>query len=81
MQRKVKFYGLQSLRNDLTVHSLGDKSYKYPEYSTDFYKDGGLIAGSTQKPRRSEVFTEIKRGSVLSKPNWDVKVKMDEALE
>lgn len=57
MQRKVRFYGLQSLRNDLTVASLGDKSYKYPEYAPDFYKEGGLIAGSTQKPRASEVFT------------------------
>lgn len=76
MQRKVRFYGLQSLRNDLTVSSMGDKSYKYPEYAPDFYKDGGLIVGSTHKPRKSEIYTEIKKGSILTRPNWDERVKM-----
>lgn len=51
MQRKVKLYGLQSLRNNLAVSSLGDKAYKYPEYAPDFYKEGGLIPGATHKPR------------------------------
>jgi hypothetical protein len=27
--------------------SLGDKNYKNPDYTPDFFKDGGLIAGST----------------------------------
>jgi hypothetical protein len=27
--------------------SLGDKNYKNPEYTPEFFKDGGLIPGST----------------------------------
>ena len=31
--------------------SLGDKNYKNPDYTPDFFKDGGLIAGSTNQLR------------------------------
>ena len=34
-------------RNGLPITSLGDKIYKVPEYQTGFFRDGGLIAGST----------------------------------
>ena len=51
MQRKIRIYGLEPQRNDIPVKTLGDKPYKYPEYSSNFYHEGGLIAGSTQKPR------------------------------
>ena len=27
--------------------SLGDKIYKHPDYVANFFKEGGLIAGST----------------------------------
>ena len=27
--------------------SLGDKIYKYPEYDNGFFREGGLITGST----------------------------------
>lgn len=47
MQAKIRVLGLEKQRNSLGVASLGDKIYKYPEYATDFYKDGGLIAGAT----------------------------------
>ncbi len=47
MQAKIRVLGLEQQRNNLGVTSLGDKIYKYPEYATDFYKDGGLIAGAT----------------------------------
>jgi len=33
----------------MQLTSLGDKHYKSPEYETAFFKDGGLIAGSTNK--------------------------------
>ena len=29
------------------MKSLGDKIYRAPEYLPDFFKEGGLIAGST----------------------------------
>ncbi len=28
---------------------MGDKAYKYPEYSPNFYQSGGLVPGSTIK--------------------------------
>jgi hypothetical protein len=34
-------------RNGCALVSLGDKIYKAPEFSTHFFKEGGLIAGST----------------------------------
>jgi hypothetical protein len=34
-------------RNYISVASLGDKSYKGPEHSPGFFKEGGLIAGSS----------------------------------
>lgn len=43
-------FDFESQRNNITVASLGDKPYKYPEQAPDFYKPGGLIAGSTFRP-------------------------------
>ena len=34
-------------RNGLAMTSLGDKNYKAPEYQPGFFRDGGLVAGST----------------------------------
>ena len=31
--------------------SLGDKIYKFPDYTPGFFKDGGLIVGSTNRAR------------------------------
>ena len=31
--------------------SLGDKNYKHPDYVQGFFKEGGLIAGSTNQLR------------------------------
>lgn len=45
--RKIRVEGLEAQRNGLEVRSLGDKHYKIPEQSTGFYKEGGLIPGST----------------------------------
>jgi hypothetical protein len=47
MQAKARILGLEQQRNNLTVNSLGDKSYKYPDYATGFYNEGGLISGAT----------------------------------
>jgi len=35
------------MRNGFPVNAPGEKSYKNPECSNDFYKEGGLIPGST----------------------------------
>ena len=38
---------MYEMRNGLSMAALGDKIYKAPEYQTGFFKDGGLIVGST----------------------------------
>jgi hypothetical protein len=81
MQAKIRVLGLDQQRNSLTVTSLGDKIYKYPEYATDFFKDGGLIPGATSfKLRQSEnkVPDQSKLKSIFTKPMWTEKVKMEE---
>lgn len=76
MQRKIRVGGLSAQRNHVSVRVLGDKPYQYPEYETDFYKAGGLISGSTIKPRTQTSCLDKKIGSVFTKPNWNVKVKL-----
>lgn len=78
MQAKKRIFGLDGQRNGLGVTSLGDKSYKYPEYVSNFYQSGGLIPGSTSfKLREGEVpHDPAKLKSIFIKPMWTEKVKM-----
>lgn len=39
----------------LPVASLGDKNYKNPEFATDFFKEGGLITGSSNVQRKVNI--------------------------
>ena len=48
MGRKKRLEYLSQMRNGLNLAALGDKIYKNPIYATDFFKEGGLITGSTQ---------------------------------
>jgi hypothetical protein len=47
MGRKKRIETLYDQRNGLPLKSLGDKIYKAPEYMPGFYKEGGLIVGSS----------------------------------
>lgn len=47
MGPKGRIRNLSEMRNGFPVSAPGDKSYKNPEYSASFYKEGGLIPGST----------------------------------
>jgi hypothetical protein len=51
MTQKARVNTLYDQRNGLNLTSLGDKNYKYPEYQPNFFHEGGLIVGSTNKPR------------------------------
>jgi len=44
---KARIRNLSRMRNGFQVIAPGDKSYKNPEYSSNFYQEGGLIPGST----------------------------------
>lgn len=50
MQQKLRITTFEDQRNYVGVASMGDKPYKYPEYEPNFFKPGGLIAGSTFRP-------------------------------
>ena len=47
MGAKKRVGTMYEARNGLPLASLGDKNYKTPEYQPGFFRDGGLIAGST----------------------------------
>lgn len=47
MTQKKRIMDLYDQRNGLALQSLGDKNYKHPDYEPGFFKDGGLITGST----------------------------------
>lgn len=44
---KNRIRSLSQLRNGLPVKIPGEKSYKNPEYSNNFFQEGGLVPGST----------------------------------
>jgi hypothetical protein len=47
MGGKNRINNMYKQRNGCNMVSLGDKIYKSPEYSTNYFKEGGLVAGST----------------------------------
>lgn len=51
MGLKKRVTDLLDMRNSLPQKSLGDKSYKKPERSTNFYHEGGLVIGSSNIER------------------------------
>lgn len=46
---KKKILTLQEKRNYMEIKNPGDKAYKVSEQSSNFFKEGGLIPGSTNK--------------------------------
>jgi len=55
MGKKRILDGNEDMRNMLGLKALGDKHYKSPEYIARFYHEGGLVVGSTHKPRPKRV--------------------------
>jgi hypothetical protein len=49
MTRKKRILSLYEQRNKMIDTNPGDKNYKCVENSPDFFKDGGLIVGSTNR--------------------------------
>ena len=52
MGTKKRIFDLHKQRNSLNLVSLGDKPYKNPEYSFQFFKEGGLVPGASNKTYR-----------------------------
>ena len=60
MTRKKRINSLEQQRNYYNIVNPGDKNYRYAECSENFFKEGGLIPGSTNILRYSENYNQIK---------------------
>lgn len=60
MNRKKRINSLEQQRNYYKLANKGDKNYRYVDCSQDFFKEGGLIPGSTNIFRVSENYNKIK---------------------
>jgi hypothetical protein len=56
MTRKHRVSDVNQQRNEIPIASLGDKPFKIADSSPGFFTQGGLIAGSTIKPRPPKQF-------------------------
>ena len=90
MGKKGRIGEFYDKRNGLSAYSLGDKPFRYPEYSSNFFKEGGLVTGSTiaYRPRvgalKNEVdFTENKNAKWPLYPRklWKDRVKEEQRKE
>jgi hypothetical protein len=73
-------------RNGLGLTSLGDKSYKNPEYSSNFFHEGGLVAGSSMRdrPAKPDSYTlpkHIKFPLYPDRVTWKDKEKIDQVRD
>ncbi len=51
INRKKEISNLDEKRNYMPIVSPGDKIYKNVDYCQDFFKEGGLVVGSTNSAR------------------------------
>lgn len=71
---------LDEKRNNLPITSLGDKPYRHPDYSSNYFKEGGLVPGSNirEKPKKTESETVLKSVRVPGKLTWKERLKLEE---
>jgi hypothetical protein len=84
MGRKLKIDDIDDKRNELGLKSLGDKAYKFPEYCDRFFKEGGLIAGSSIRARQVKTLVVKASDQVQNRPKgttWKEKCRKDELDE
>lgn len=60
MNKKKRIYSLEQQRNYYRECNPGDKNYRYAECSPDFFKEGGLIVGSTNRIRITDNFNKLR---------------------
>lgn len=86
MQRKGRIRDYYERRNGLSASALGDKPYKHVTYASEFYKEPGVIPGSTNVrfPRnfakKNEVDFNISpeaKYPFYPTTTWDQRVKDD----
>ena len=87
MNRKKRINSLEQQRNYYKRINPGDKNYRYAEHSPDFYKEGGLIVGSTNKIRITDNFHKLRNNiyqtmdlnikSLDADKLWKSKIKLE----
>ena len=87
MGGKRRFDDLNAMRNGMSLCAPGDKCFKNPEYCKDFFKEGGLVPGSSNRlshtrniSKQSNNFyqtLDIKKGSLNADKLWVNKVKKE----
>ena len=60
MNKKKRIYSLEQQRNYYRECNPGDKNFRYAECSPDFFKEGGLIVGSTNRIRITDNFNKLR---------------------
>lgn len=80
MGQKTRIANINSQRNQLPVLSMGDKPYRHPDYSKNFFKDGGLIPSANMDAKKKKVIVEkqLKSVRVPGKLTWKERVNIDE---
>jgi len=79
MTRKKRILSLYEQRNEMISFNPGDKTYKNVDNSPDFFKEGGLIVGSTNKIRYNKT-TRRGEDNFYQTLDLDVKVLNDDKI-
>ena len=79
MSRKKRILSLYEQRNEMISFNPGDKTYKIVDNSPDFFKEGGLIVGSTNKIRYNRT-TRRGEDNFYQTLDLDVKVLNDDKI-
>ena len=90
MGQKKHVEGFEGKRNELPFKSLGDKPYKFSDESSGFFKEGGLIPGSTHPEKMEKKGTgntkivdyyatlDVSKKFMKKGMTWKEKQKQDE---
>jgi len=93
MGLKKRIEGFEGKRNELPYTSLGDKPYKYAEDSSNFFKEGGLIAGSSHPEKMEKkgagnskivdyyATLDLSKATMKKGLTWKEKVKQEQLTE
>ena len=66
MKRKGRIVNSTVQRNKIPISNNGDKNYSHPTQSPDFFKNGGLIVGSSMIMRPKSSF----KGNIIKDESY-----------
>jgi len=70
--RRVRVPDMTAQRNGVQCRSLGDKSYRHPDYERNFHQIGGLVVGSTfLRGDHKKTESKNKTNVIIAQENLD----------